>query len=374
MADKVALDALPGLLDGLATEESLSSLYPQLTGRPLHGDVEGLANQVEQRKIDTDEVDGRFAEFVDSDVLFAGGLIQRDRLPAYVDDVREYATRNAFPATGVRDIIYVTLDTNEIYRWSGTTYVALASPELLTIATKEETLPLTEQKKAVAPQPLGDVFAMLGFEQTAPGEWELDGGYDPGGIKEVTFFGEVSAADLITGSALATLCGLTTGTNIAANSSAGWLKMGDPVDNKIKYLAKRPFRHSNSWTQLNAAGLIYGKEVTIKGKKFIVRAMTAGVGSVSVVDMNAEWDRLWYAVCTGRHPDYTGPIVANYTLSQLAFVGSSGTAVEASQVWAPESGGGTNRVTRGRPLTLRNLVGQGQVNIQLGWRPMLVEV
>lgn len=44
-------------------------------------------------------------------------------LPAYVDDVLEYANLAALPATGVAGIIYITIATNRSYRWSGTAYV-----------------------------------------------------------------------------------------------------------------------------------------------------------------------------------------------------------------------------------------------------------
>ena len=59
--------------------------------------------------------------------LDAGGKVPSTQLPAYVDDVVEYANLAAFPATGVASILYVALDTNAIYRWSGSTYVSMIS-------------------------------------------------------------------------------------------------------------------------------------------------------------------------------------------------------------------------------------------------------
>ncbi|KAB2919916.1 MAG: hypothetical protein F9K29_03385 [Hyphomicrobiaceae bacterium] len=51
------------------------------------------------------------------------------QLPSFVDDVVEYANTGAFPATGSTGLIYVALDTNKTYRWSGSTYVEIsASP------------------------------------------------------------------------------------------------------------------------------------------------------------------------------------------------------------------------------------------------------
>lgn len=48
-------------------------------------------------------------------------------LPAYVDDVIEAANFAALPVTGETGKIYVTLDTNFEYRWSGSVYVRIAA-------------------------------------------------------------------------------------------------------------------------------------------------------------------------------------------------------------------------------------------------------
>ena len=55
-----------------------------------------------------------------------GGKIPTSQLPSYVDDVLEYANLAAFPATGETGKIYVALDTNLTYRWSGTAYVEIS--------------------------------------------------------------------------------------------------------------------------------------------------------------------------------------------------------------------------------------------------------
>lgn len=61
--------------------------------------------------------------------LDGAGKVPATQLPSYVDDVKEYANLAAFPATGETDKIYVALDTNKTYRWSGSTYVEIsASP------------------------------------------------------------------------------------------------------------------------------------------------------------------------------------------------------------------------------------------------------
>ena len=61
--------------------------------------------------------------------LNSSGLIPAAILPSYVDDVLEFANLAAFPATGETGKIYVALDTNKTYRWSGSAYVEIsASP------------------------------------------------------------------------------------------------------------------------------------------------------------------------------------------------------------------------------------------------------
>jgi hypothetical protein len=55
-----------------------------------------------------------------------GGKVPASELPSYVDDVVEVATFSALPATGEIGKIYVILDTNKIYRWSGSVYVEIA--------------------------------------------------------------------------------------------------------------------------------------------------------------------------------------------------------------------------------------------------------
>lgn len=49
--------------------------------------------------------------------LDTNGLIPSTQLPSYVDDVKEFSTLSAFPEKGESGKIYVTADTNLIYRW-----------------------------------------------------------------------------------------------------------------------------------------------------------------------------------------------------------------------------------------------------------------
>lgn len=59
--------------------------------------------------------------------LDANGQVPAAQLPSFVDDVLEYSALSAFPAAGESGKIYVALDTNKTYRWSGSAYIYITS-------------------------------------------------------------------------------------------------------------------------------------------------------------------------------------------------------------------------------------------------------
>ena len=59
--------------------------------------------------------------------LNGDGKVPSSQLPSYVDDVIEVANYGSLPSTGETGKIYITLDTNKIYRWSGSVYVEVSS-------------------------------------------------------------------------------------------------------------------------------------------------------------------------------------------------------------------------------------------------------
>lgn len=58
--------------------------------------------------------------------LDSSGLVPSSQLPSFVDDVLEYADYALLPASGSSGKIYVTLDDNITYRWSGSAYVEIS--------------------------------------------------------------------------------------------------------------------------------------------------------------------------------------------------------------------------------------------------------
>ena len=118
----------------------------------------------------------------------ASGTISASVLPSYVDDVLNFANLAAFPVAGETSKIYVTEDTNKVYRWSGSVYVEISSS-----ATAGEALKLTNARTIST---TGDITGSIsGF----------DGSADVSGVmtlqtvnSNVGSFGSVSAIPVVT--------------------------------------------------------------------------------------------------------------------------------------------------------------------------------
>lgn len=80
--------------------------------------------------------------------LDATSKVPAANLPAYVDDVLEYANLAGFPATGTSGLIYIALDTNKVYRWSGSAYVEISAS--LALGTTSSTAKPGDWKPAAA--------------------------------------------------------------------------------------------------------------------------------------------------------------------------------------------------------------------------------
>jgi len=84
-----------------------------------------------QTALDGKQASGSYA------TLDGGGKVPASQLPSYVDDVLEFATLSAFPATGESGKMYTALDTNKIYRWGGSVYVEISAAPGSTDAVPE---------------------------------------------------------------------------------------------------------------------------------------------------------------------------------------------------------------------------------------------
>ena len=114
--EKINVSHIPAL-----TISKITGLQDALDAK-LEGITKAMVEAVLTGTVTSHNHDGRYAPL-------SGGLIPSQYLPSYVDDVVEYASLSAFPATGEGGKIYVALDTNLTYRWGGTSYVEI-SPSL----------------------------------------------------------------------------------------------------------------------------------------------------------------------------------------------------------------------------------------------------
>lgn len=99
-------------LDAIAKGGGGTSDYTDLTNKPQINGVTLSGNKTAS--------DIGCASLVD-------GKVPASELPSYVDDVVEYASAASFPATGEQGKIYVALDSNKCYRWSGSEYIPILS-------------------------------------------------------------------------------------------------------------------------------------------------------------------------------------------------------------------------------------------------------
>ena len=111
----------------LATPEQLSLKADKATTLAGYGITDAAT------KTELDEVGQRVANAIlgvqselSTKADLVDGKVPANQLPSYVDDVLEYDSVSAFPATGEDGKIYVAKDTNKTYRWGGTQYVEIS--------------------------------------------------------------------------------------------------------------------------------------------------------------------------------------------------------------------------------------------------------
>ena len=199
------------------------------------------------------------------------------------------------------------------------------------------------------------------------------------GTLEHGYYGEISASEFITGNQLATQVGLTAGA--AFNSDAGWLKFS--LDYKTLFVAKRPFRHSITWNELNAVGAVFGTaQITINGKLYKVRLLKGvAVGNdISVLGddiqptWGSEWNRLMYHVSASpNNGTMTSEGIsvgdwAQFSNLELNVTGSTGSR---SHVQESVFGTGLAFFRSNNNITVVGYNGKNNGNLLYGWRPCL---
>ena len=113
---------------------AFSGSYNDLSNKPTLGtaasqNITAFATAAQGVKADNAVPLSLMGEVNGVATLDEAGKIPAIQLPSYVDDVLEFDDLSEFPDTGDSGKIYVAVDTNTTYRWSGSNYVAIiASP------------------------------------------------------------------------------------------------------------------------------------------------------------------------------------------------------------------------------------------------------
>lgn len=204
-----------------------------------------------------------------------------------------------------------------------------------------------------------------------------------GGNPQAGFYGEVPASKFITGDELAKKIGLTAGTSQFSNEP--WLKFSY-MDN-VEFVAKKPFRHSISWNDINAVNAVFGnRTIDIRGKIYNIRLMkgkTEGRQNNSsdyegVINHRSEWNKLmlpihqnapssWHYPANVKSPTENWNI--GYTDLDL-YTGGSKTGIRS---WCQECGDRTShRLFRGAyGVSTARSFSPANSSIYEGWRPVL---
>lgn len=80
-------------------------------------------------KIPSDKLAYDFSQKAD----LVNGVVPASQLPSYVDDVLEFDSLSNLPQQGESGKIYITKDSNKIYRWTGARYIDITQGELGTL-------------------------------------------------------------------------------------------------------------------------------------------------------------------------------------------------------------------------------------------------
>lgn len=180
------------------------------------------------------------------------------------------------------------------------------------------------------------------------------------------FFGEVPVSELIDGIELASLIGLTNG--IAQHSDEPWLKFSH--QGKILYIAKKPYRHGISWTQIHARSAVFGTDpsvIEIGGVTYKCRLLTGG-NADPAQRAGGEWNDLIYPIHVNDPEERDW---ATYTDADLLTHNSHGSGAYS---WCQETdaSGSTARVIRGHSGVLSIIYHTASASASpYGWRPVL---
>lgn len=205
-----------------------------------------------------------------------------------------------------------------------------------------------------------------------------------GGNLQAGFYGEVPTSEFITGDELARLIGLTAGKSQFSNEP--WLKFS--YLGKTEFIAKKPFRHSVSWDNINAVNAVFGNRTIKIGdntyKIRLLKGKTEGKQNDSSsyngnINYNSELNKLMLPIHKKAPSNWKAPANVNsptenwnvgYTDADLLTQNNNG---NGSYCWCQEYGHSTGfRLVRGGDdVSDSSSTYPNNYLSFLGWRPVL---
>lgn len=316
------VDALWNILGASTTEQINVSHIPSLSISKITGlqgeldsKLEGITKEMVEAvltgTITSHNHNGQYAPL-------SGGIIPSQYLPSFVDDVLEYASKSAFPASGESGKIYVAVDTNLTYRWSGSTYTEI-SPSLALGHTSSTAYPGDEG--------LANTQAIA----------TLQGYFTDGAAKKVANAltinhdgGSTSAsAKTYNGSAAVTV---NIPTTLPASDVYDWAKQPEKPSYNFSEIGNKP-------TTLEGYGITDGVN-DVKASDNLAGSINGHSLAISVKDgyaipSNAQIN-LWDKICALFGVDTDGNV---YVTNNKGFYSNSFISAKGSD---PEAGGGSS--------------------------------
>lgn len=215
-------------------------------------------------------------------------------------------------------------------------------------------------------------------KNTVPGPSSLIGGNLQAG-----FYGEVPTSDFITGDELARRIGLTAGTS--QFSSEPWLKFS--YLGKTEFIAKKPFRHSVSWDNINALNAVFGnRTIKVGDNNYKIRLMkgkTEGKQNdyssyEGDINKDSEWNKLLLPIHINapdkwEYPDNVKVPTENWNIGYTDRDLHTNGVMNGARCWCQEYGDRTAyRLFRGAyGVSVARCLPPTSSSIYEGWRPVL---
>lgn len=310
--------------------------WSRLTGTPTTLAGYAIANAYTKT-----EVDAALANYIPTSqkgvangvaTLDSSGLVPSTQLPSYVDDVLEYTNLASFPGTGATGKIYVALDTNETYRWSGSAYVRIANGAVQTVNSLTGNVTLTTSNVTEGTNKYYTDARVKTYSDTLYAS--LTGSYsNPSWITGLAWSKITGAPSFLTAEADTLATVVARGAVVTADIAiVGKITIGTPTAGMGQYITASPgagnfdFVNSSgggfafSWIQNNSTAM------TLTTQNNLLIGTTTDAGYKLDVNGNA---RVGTAGIFGTNGTYSANLV-KFNASNLVEIDGSGYGAKAS--------------------------------------------